>query len=183
MEYHQQTKLCPMCNIDKPWADYLSKNGRTKYGYCSTCRKSYQVQHHDAKIINEAFGNPESIPDGCEICGQLFERQRPPYRDIDQVTKHFRGYLCRRCNIAIGMMLHNPVILRNAIKYLERFQCQMKSVPAVENKQLEESTVSAVDQPISTPSQPTTDTSSRLIRADESSVVSGVDDVEPISMK
>lgn len=39
--------------------------------------------------------------------------------DHDHVTKVFRGWLCRRCNLALGAFEDNPVILKHAILYLE----------------------------------------------------------------
>lgn len=39
--------------------------------------------------------------------------------DHSHVTGKFRGVLCNACNIALGAMKDNPVILKNAAFYLE----------------------------------------------------------------
>lgn len=42
------------------------------------------------------------------------------YVDYDHRTNKVRGLLCRRCNIAIGMIKEDIFALRNAALYLEK---------------------------------------------------------------
>lgn len=42
--------------------------------------------------------------------------------DHDHVTNAVRGLLCTQCNMGIGYLRDNPVILRAAADYLERIQ-------------------------------------------------------------
>ena len=41
--------------------------------------------------------------------------------DHNHETGEFRGVLCKQCNRALGMFKDSPVILRNAVEYLEAF--------------------------------------------------------------
>jgi hypothetical protein len=57
----------------------------------------------------------------CEICGH------PPggrfaHLDLDHChdTGKFRGWLCRQCNIALGMAKDSPACLRALAAYLEK---------------------------------------------------------------
>jgi hypothetical protein len=45
--------------------------------------------------------------------------------DHDHSTGHIRGLLCTNCNIAIGQMHDNPIIVRAAAAYLEQFDNSM----------------------------------------------------------
>ena len=51
----------------------------------------------------------------CEVCYQpclsCF--------DHDHETNAFRGWLCRRCNLVLGMVKDNPILLRNLAMYLD----------------------------------------------------------------
>ena len=60
-------------------------------------------------------------PELCECCGE-----RPDKRvlalDHDHVTGGFRGWLCWKCNAAIGKLGDNSQGLRRALHYLERVE-------------------------------------------------------------
>lgn len=53
----------------------------------------------------------------CDICHRDISKR--PNIDHDPATMRIRGILCNPCNQAIGLMRHNPEILRSAISYLE----------------------------------------------------------------
>jgi hypothetical protein len=57
-------------------------------------------------------------PAVCEVCG------RPPGKkalafDHDHATGEFRGWLCLKCNVALGVLDDDPRILRALVDYLE----------------------------------------------------------------
>lgn len=60
---------------------------------------------------------------GCAICGQL-EEVRQLAVDHSHKTGAIRGLLCRRCNVAIGLMEDNMGLLSSAIDYLKRAPAQ-----------------------------------------------------------
>jgi len=53
----------------------------------------------------------------CEVCGCF---QEALHHDHDHKTNKWRGWLCRGCNLAIGLVKDNPTILRDLANYLER---------------------------------------------------------------
>lgn len=83
-----------------------------------------QNQRNKAKREQEYAAHRErmagrSRPDRCECCG------RPPgkkalHYDHSHQKGHFRGWLCKSCNIVLGLVDDDPAILRKLIAYLER---------------------------------------------------------------
>ena len=59
----------------------------------------------------------------CAICKIHFEtssrKRNPRAVDHDHTTNKIRGILCINCNLLLGHAKDNPMILRNAVKYLE----------------------------------------------------------------
>ncbi|MBO0881613.1 MAG: hypothetical protein J2P17_14985 [Mycobacterium sp.] len=53
----------------------------------------------------------------CEICGAPAEAN-----DHDHHTGALRGLLCQGCNLGLGFFSDDPVRLRAAIAYLERYR-------------------------------------------------------------
>ena len=60
----------------------------------------------------------------CDICGETAPSRDPRSRrlcmDHDHEEGYFRGFICRKCNLALGYMNDNPKWLREAADYLER---------------------------------------------------------------
>lgn len=56
-------------------------------------------------------------PQHCECCGAAAE---PIHLDHDHVSDKFRGWLCTKCNVGIGMLGDKLEGVLNAVKYLER---------------------------------------------------------------
>src|SRR3990167_9559366 len=55
-------------------------------------------------------------PELCEICG----KKGKICFDHNHETGKFRGWICVKCNIALGMSEDNPEILNKLIKYIEK---------------------------------------------------------------
>lgn len=62
----------------------------------------------------------------CEICGRdgVDCKQGRLNIDHNHDTGDFRGWLCGKCNSAIGYLSDNPVFLRKAAAYLEKTHAQ-----------------------------------------------------------
>jgi hypothetical protein len=60
-----------------------------------------------------------SKPDCCDVCGATGRRID---WDHSHQRGHFRGWLCNRCNAALGMVNDDVNVLRKLIAYLERSQ-------------------------------------------------------------
>lgn len=54
------------------------------------------------------------------LCGICTEPLLKPSLDHCHKTMIVRGLLCPNCNVALGKFKDDPIILRKAIKYLER---------------------------------------------------------------
>jgi hypothetical protein len=66
----------------------------------------------------KTMGIPEATrprPMHCELCGRL---PKTWHLDHCHVTGNFRGWLCNRCNMALGHLGDNIVGLQKAIEYL-----------------------------------------------------------------
>ena len=81
----------------------------------SACREK-QNRHRRKRL-----GIPEAtraVPQVCENCDQPFAHS--PNIDHDHSTGAFRGWLCRRCNVGIGLLGDSVEGLERAIRYLKR---------------------------------------------------------------
>ncbi len=59
---------------------------------------------------------PRPRPDSCEVCGAIGKI----CLDHDHKTNKFRGWLCTRCNVAIGMVKDNSETLIALSEYLKK---------------------------------------------------------------
>lgn len=65
---------------------------------------------------------PRLCPDKCEACDiPASELIKGLFVDHNHATNQFRGWLCTRCNVALGMAKDDPNILLALIKYLETY--------------------------------------------------------------
>ncbi len=63
----------------------------------------------------------------CHICGvPEIECARKLHLDHDHISGNFRGWLCKKCNTAIGMLGDSKEILAVAINYLENSSKKVK---------------------------------------------------------
>jgi Recombination endonuclease VII len=63
-------------------------------------------------------------PTHCERCEKevALMKKKTMHLDHDHETGKFRGWLCNRCNLGIGMLGDTVEDLRQAVAYLERAQ-------------------------------------------------------------
>lgn len=80
--------------------------------------------------------NPDQVeeyikthPNVCEICGQPDDYQALSV-DHSHDKKVFRGLLCSKCNMGIGLFQDNPQLLQKAIEYLIRTRPSFPNIPA-----------------------------------------------------
>lgn len=53
--------------------------------------------------------------EACAICGSKVRL----VLDHDHKSKQFRGWICSRCNLMLGLSQDNPKVLKSAIRYLK----------------------------------------------------------------
>lgn len=70
--------------------------------------------------IEEYHNILQSQDNKCAICGcDISNRNNNPHIDHNHKNGKVRGILCGNCNMGIGHLKDNVLILKNAIKYLE----------------------------------------------------------------
>jgi hypothetical protein len=58
----------------------------------------------------------------CAICRMPFKETRHRHVDHCHDTKMVRGILCQKCNLAIGLLQHSPLVALEAAHYLNKFK-------------------------------------------------------------
>jgi hypothetical protein len=94
------------------------KHKRQKNELDSRCKKCVDKE---SKIRNELHKVAPEKPEVCPICIKLPENFNAPFKwhlDHDPIEKYFRGWLCERCNLAIGSLGDTIEALTRALNYL-----------------------------------------------------------------
>ena len=80
-------------------------------------RKLYRIQKN-YNITAKEYKQMLLLQDNkCKICGSYMEK---PHVDHCHKTNEIRGVLCPSCNMGLGMFKDDPIILTQAIKYLNK---------------------------------------------------------------
>lgn len=80
------------------------------------CRIAINEQARIAKYRRKYKVNANEVPIECELCGGT---TRIAY-DHCHATGKFRGWLCMKCNTALGLVGDNIELLQKMIDYLKR---------------------------------------------------------------
>lgn len=147
MTHVNETKKCKGCGEYKPLESFHHKKG-SKDGRQTRCKPCNQAsveewQKNNQKQFQEGWKRRatesdyslkrkltkyrlsledynkllEDCDNKCTIC----RREVVKWLDIDHchLTGVVRGLLCNKCNTGLGLFQDDPVLLQNAIKYLE----------------------------------------------------------------
>jgi hypothetical protein len=105
------------------WEAQLKKWATKNRNYRKQRRKTSPefVKHTAQECTKYTLKKQEKLagrpkPKYCEICGH----DRRLSWDHDHETKLFRGWICQRCNAALGMTRDSVEILKKLIAYLEQ---------------------------------------------------------------
>ena len=108
-----ETKVCVVCKIEKLYSDFPTKPDRADKMHinCKAC---------EAKRLKNAARMKLAAPpkpDTCECCGIV-----PTHwvADHDHKTNKFRGWICKSCNNALGLLGDNISGVFKAVRYLSR---------------------------------------------------------------
>lgn len=100
-------------------ADYIASRARRLI----SSRESRQRQDPERqrqwkykRLLNGAT-LPRERPQHCELCGGQ-DCGKVLHFDHDHITGAFRGWLCSTCNMALGLMQDNPLLLERAADYI-----------------------------------------------------------------
>lgn len=87
--------------------------GRRANGLVHDTRNYTEKRHYE-----QIAGRPK--PSVCECCGRTATGRKDIHFDHCHQKGHFRGWICRGCNVALGCVNDDVRILRKLIAYLER---------------------------------------------------------------
>ena len=119
----EELRCCKTCNVEQPITNYSPVSGlRYRHWICKSCKR-------EENKIREGLRKKIPQPDKdhkCPIClrdekelKHLGGRNKTVWSlDHDWVTKEFRGWLCHKCNRALGNLHDDKDALARAIEYL-----------------------------------------------------------------
>ncbi len=115
----QSLKQCRTCERQLP-LHLFPANGVSSFGKarCNACMAEHDrlVRSQNYLALVERFGR------ACNCCGaEQCEPLRPSIRfciDVDHQQMAVRGLLCKRCNVALGMLRDDPTVVAKLIVYL-----------------------------------------------------------------
>lgn len=125
---------CPDCGETDLQKFYLDKKGRRTNARCRECHKVRNTARWQSKTLMEkrtyralkyGLTPPEFLAlyekqNGlCAICGTEPTTARGLHIDHCHTTGAVRGLLCHGCNVGIGSLKEDVVVMRKAIAYLE----------------------------------------------------------------
>lgn len=113
-----KTKWCPECQEVLSEQCY-HKNKATKDKLAKICKKCSLVNVNTVKALKELHPKHDS----CDICGAT---DRTLLLDHDHDTKEFRGWLCIKCNTAIGYFHEDVNLMYKAINYVKECNPQTR---------------------------------------------------------
>ena len=92
-----------------------------------------RVRQHNGKCLGIAYPLPTRPPPArCEVCNKEDVRKDGITRSLGldhcHTTGKFRGWLCFKCNSALGKLGDNAAGLRRALAYLERAETDTKEI-------------------------------------------------------
>ena len=106
----------------------VSKKGKQYYlNRCKTCIKEADILLR--RLKKEHPKPPSGTP--CACCGRIAVLHCDHDHGPD---KFFRGWICRQCNAAIGMLGDSEAGVRQAVAYLERARPKSRSRSPHDNK-------------------------------------------------
>ena len=99
----------------KKMSSEFRKNNKERISECRTITsKKYRIEK-EYNISIEEYYTCMNTSNVCEVCGI----DSNLVYDHDHTTMKFRGVLCSRCNVAIGILGDNEQGLLNALNYIK----------------------------------------------------------------
>jgi hypothetical protein len=122
-------KVCSKCDEYLPLSSYSMTSGGNYLR--PECRKCNRYLHHVRQVLRRQYGMPQKDYI-CPICNQDEEQVKGKGNtkngswvlDHCHETETFRGWLCHKCNRALGGFDDCIEILGRAITYLEVNKCK-----------------------------------------------------------
>lgn len=112
-------KRCVLCGVEKKITEFPEHSHRND-GYDSRCKVCKSKR---AKLVNEIRKKSPPKPQLCDCCGKKPKEgngRRKVGLSLDHCSKTdtFRGWICRECNLGIGLLGDDTEGLKRALNYL-----------------------------------------------------------------
>ena len=117
------TKKCSKCKTVLPLNAFSDCHGGTYKR--PECKKCMRDMANSRELIRKKYGMPDENTYRCPIClgnaEEVGDLQKRTAWVLDHCHKNntFRGWLCHKCNRALGNFNDDIAILKRAIKYLK----------------------------------------------------------------
>jgi len=134
------TKICIKCNEEKPLERFITlgrrdlKNNHIRMNICKKCESK---KHRQVAELKKTHTYPDENYK-CPICIKIPEqivpetngKTSPFVLDHDHKTGAFKGWLCNKCNSALGFFEDDINYVRRALNYLEEYEdrCQKGNI-------------------------------------------------------
>lgn len=117
----KHTKTCVLCNNIKNINEF-PKHISHFDGYDTRCKSCIRKRSSQVNTIRKTSPHKPKV---CDCCGKEPKQSNGRRKvglscDHDPITIKFRGWLCRECNLAIGLLGDNTEGLQKALDYLNR---------------------------------------------------------------
>ena len=131
-----ENKLCVKCNNVKPVTSFTANWHRAdgSKSYVNKCKECARIASDIVNRLKETTPYPTDNY-CCPICNISLEDLKNKIDinnkalnrgvwvlDHDHETKKFRGWLCNKCNSALGWLEDDINYVRRALNYLENFK-------------------------------------------------------------
>tara|TARA_B100000927_G_scaffold222519_1_gene182432 strand:- start:1892 stop:2329 length:438 start_codon:yes stop_codon:yes gene_type:complete len=123
--YGCSTKVCSQCRKEKPaTTEYFTSNVNNKGVHdrlkhiCKSCVSL------NSRIVRELRKTAPPVPENCDVCGGSLSKlpSREIHLDHCRKTETFRGWLCKNCNVGIGMLGDDSEGVEKAFEYLKKHE-------------------------------------------------------------
>ena len=119
--YEGKTKVCYCCKQELPDNfDFFAKSG--KFGKEFTKHLCKVCHYKNNAIVRHLKKTAPPIPDCCELCGCSLKNMKRLNIHLDHCkeTETFRGWLCKNCNVGLGMLGDDLEGIHRALVYLNK---------------------------------------------------------------
>src|SRR5713226_4637471 len=113
-------RRCRVCRQIKPLTEFTHDlNNKWIPSDCLECERSrhkssYKTHRSVSRIKSSEV---KEKPSSCEVCGSIIQI----CYDHCHLTNLHRGWLCHKCNTALGFADDDPMRLRDLARYLDNF--------------------------------------------------------------
>lgn len=117
-----EKKQCSDCGEHKPLHEFPKHIGHYD-NLDSRCRSCIKFRANERKLAERSAPRPKPNPRVCECCKKPLEHGNGRRKvdlacDHDRKTGAFRGWLCNRCNVGIGLLGDDEEGILTALEYL-----------------------------------------------------------------